>query len=324
MHELFDRTRSVAMAGFAVIAISAAGCGGGGGSAPVISSAQTSGGNGFTGTQSQTLASGGTPVPLPAGSGYGGTVTLPTPAATIPPHTTLSDTLTSSLASASRLPQFVAPQGCGTFLLYLEFEFSSNIAMPLPSLSLTVPAADIIPNAAYYLAFDDPQASQGWPSGWQCNAEGPGQLYGNTVYFYGPNYESEYGFNQAYPFIAYSPVYFGLYEVGGSLPSPTPSPSGTPEPPIYLNPSTLQINGLGYSNESYSTIEDESGCECGYSATSSDSNIASAYTDGNTVWVQGNATGFAGITVASSDGRTAILNVTVTQTNVSIQGSQRR
>jgi hypothetical protein len=324
MYELFVRSRIVAMAAFGVIALSVAGCGGGGGgSAPVISSPQTSGGNGFTGTQSQALTSGGMPVPLPTGSGYGGTVTLPTPAATIPAHTTLNETMTNSVASASRLPQFITPQAGGTFLLYLELQFSSNVNMPLPALTLTVPSSDIIPNAEYYLAFDDPQASGGWPTGWQYAVEGPVQPNGNTLSFSGPTEGSGYGYNQAYPFVANSPVYFGLYEVGGTLPTPSPSPSGTPEPPIILNPSSLQINGLGYSNSSYSSIVDESGCDCSYSATSSNSNIASAYTDGYTVWVQGNATGFAGITVASSDGRTAILNVTVTATNVSIQGAHR-
>jgi hypothetical protein len=323
MHELFVRSRILAMAAFGVIALSVAGCGGGGGSAPVVSSPQAPGGDGFTGTQSQTLTSGGTPVPLPTGSGYGGSVNLPTPAATIPAHTTLDETMTSSVASALRLPQFIAPQAGGTFLLFLELQFSSNVSMTLPGLTLTVPSNDILPGATYYLAFDDPQASQGRPSGWQYDVEGPVEPYGNTLYFSGPNAESGYEYSQPYPFIAYAPVYFSLYEYGGAVPTPSPSPSGTPEPPFLLNPSSLQINGLGYSNESYSNIVDSSGCDCSYSATSSNSNIASASTSGTTVWVQGNATGFAGITVASSDGRTAILNVTVTATNVTVQGARR-
>jgi hypothetical protein len=326
MHELFDRTRVVAMAGFAVIAVSVAGCGGGGGSTPVFSPAQTSGGSGFTATQSQTLVSGGTPipVPLPTSSGYGGTVTLPIPAATIPAHTTLSETLTNTAASAARFPQFTAPQSGGTFLLYLELEFSSNVGFPLPSLLVNVPWSDIVPDAAYYLAFYDPNPNtyEGWSTGWQYGVEGPVYPYGNTLYFSGPQI---YPYDEyPYPFTANQPVYFGLYEVGGALPTPSPSPSGTPEAPFYLDPSTLQVNGLGYASESQSSIEDESGCECSYSVTSSDTNIASAWTDGKNVYVVGNATGFAGITVAASDGRTAILNVTVTQTNVSIQGSHRR
>jgi hypothetical protein len=331
MNHVLARGRLVAIAGFVVIAAAFVGCGGGGGSAPQPGTpasqnsqapASQATAAGFTATQSQTLGASGSPVPLPTGSGYGGTVTLPTPQSTMPANTVVTETLTNSAANARQFPQYIAPPPIGNFLVFLSLQFSNAMTIPLPSFQINVPSSVIFPNAVYFLAMYDPQASQGFPSGWQ-TVEGPVTANGNTLDFSGASF-SPYG--QPYPFTAYSPVFFGVFQTGGTVPSPTPSPvsSGTPEPAFVVSPSQIQVNGIGA--DGYATIEDPAmySCSCSYSVSVTNSQIASAWTDGVSLTVQGNAAGLTSLVITSSDGRSAIANVTVTQTNVNVQGAARR
>jgi hypothetical protein len=332
MHQLSARSRIVAIAGFFVLAGAVSGCGGGGSSAPqpaAPAAAPTSAGPAaqassaaFSATQSQTLIASGSPipVPLPTSSGYGGTMTLPTPNATMPANTTVTETLSNS---AARLPQGVGPPSSSGFLLSLGVEFSNAITIPLPSFLISLPSSAVAPGGTYYLAVYDPTLgysnTNGFlPTNWQL-AEGPAYLNGNTLYFNGPQLLPYVEY--AFAFTAYSPTYFGVFEEGGTLPSPAPSPSGSPEPPFNMSPQSIQVPGIGA--QATSQVIDDSSCDCSFSASVTNPNIASASLDGNTMTVTGVNAGLTSIVVTSSDGRAAIANVTVTQTNVSVQGTHK-
>ena len=82
----------------------------------------------------------------------------------------------------------------------------------------------------------------------------------------------------------------------------------------------MQINGIGQTADV--SVSDPTNCSC-YSVASSNNNVASAYVSGSTLVITGNNSGFAGLTVSSAYGTSAVVNVTVTQTNVSVQGAHR-
>jgi hypothetical protein len=314
MLEVFGRVRTLALAGFVVTAVAVSGCGGGGGSAP---GAPAPANDGNPPTQTQNLSGGGAPVPLPTSSGFSGTVTLPTPQATLPANTTATESVATTVSSAGRLPQFTAPPNPpGPFLLFLSLEFSNDMTVPLPGFSIYVPSSDIIPGANYYLALYDPSASQGFPLGWQYAVEGPASQNGNQLSFNGAR---SYPYNEtAYPFHANSPVFFGLYEVGAAI--PTPAPSNSPLPPFTLSQNQVQINGIGATANV--GIDDPISCFC-FNVVTSNSNVATAYVSEAEVVITGVSPGFAGLTVYAADGRTAQLSVTVTQTNLNVQGAHR-
>jgi hypothetical protein len=339
MHQLLARSRSVAIAGFFVLAGAVSGCGGGGGASappaagPLAAPTAASGSGSpapqassasFSATQSQTLTASGSPipVPLPSSSGYGGTMTLPTPTATMPANTSVTETLTNS---GSRLPHGIAAANSG-FLLYLTVQFSNSISIPVPSFLISLPPSAIAPEGSYYLAVYDPlngySNTEGFlPTNWQV-AEGAVYLSGNTLYFPGP---SSFPYNE-YPltFTANTPTYFAVFQIGGTLPSPAPSPQGSAAP-FYLTPSNIQVPGIGA--ESDASVIDDSGCYCSYNAVVTNPNVATVSMTGTKgaagIAVVGVNAGLTSILLTSSDGRSTIANVTVTQTNVSVQGTRK-
>jgi hypothetical protein len=69
-------------------------------------------------------------------------------------------------------------------------------------------------------------------------------------------------------------------------------------------------------------IDDPISCFC-FNVATSNSNVATAYVSEAEVVITGVSPGFAGLTVYAADGRTAQLSVTVTQTNLNVQGAHR-
>jgi hypothetical protein len=234
VHGRQGRSRILGLLAFGMAALlSACGGGGGGGSAasgpvplPVAPATPTPApvaGVPFSVTRSTalTFAGASVPVALPSAAGFGGTVSLPPPAAAT--STTLTQTLTNEAPTGAgipaldtgRVPEALrAVRGTGqTAILYVRLSADRVVQLPQsPAFSLTVPAASLVPGATYYVAF----LAQGWNLGWQ----GPAAVDGTTLTFPGGGSAFAFQPNAEYWFalIAFAP---------GSAPS-SPSPSATP------------------------------------------------------------------------------------------------
>lgn len=202
----------------------------------------------------------------------------------------------------------LAASGISPFL-YGEIVANYLVSFPnSPSFTLTVPAADILPNTSYYLAqYDILRPSLGWQLGF----EGPGTVVSATsLAFAAPS--------PAIPITLQPniPLYFALYSVSSSVPSPSPAPTISalpPLPPFTLSPTGLTVAAGGTG---IVTIADPTGYTGGYAVNSSASGIANASVSGTTVTVSGLVPGTAWITVSAANSttqsRTASFFVTVT------------
>lgn len=288
------------------------------------------------------------PVALPTGGPVGGSMSISTSGSAIAPGTQIATQLQNTApaglptlqslfrrtdasvgASASSSPISV--------VAYLYILFNADVVLShAPSFSFTLPSADVVSGAKYYLAL----YNQNVPSvGWQLGFEGPGTVSGNTVAFTG-------GSSSMY-FQAWTAYYLGLYAVPATqaaptpapvtvptqaptvapsalptgmptpTPAPTPGPSSTPVPDFELIPSTISFNGTGLT-QTFSAIDLSYGGT--FTAVSSDPKIATVTaSSSNSFTVQSVAAGTATITVSESNGKTATCTVTVTTTTIPIQ-----
>lgn len=236
-------------------------------------------------------------------------------------------TNTSASASSSSPISVVA---------YLYILFNQDVMLSqAPSFSFTLPSADVVSGAKYYLALYNPNV----PSlGWQLGFEGPGTVSGNAVTFTGAS-GSTY-------FQAWTAYYLGLYAVPATqaaptpapvtqptqaptvapsalptgMPTPTPvptaAPNPTPTPAFEVLPSSLSFSGTGLT-QTFSAID--LGYTGTYTASSSDDKVATVTVSGSTFTVQSVGAGTATITVSESNGKTATCTVTVTTTTIPIQ-----
>lgn len=165
------------------------------------------------------------PVALPTVAGYAPAMALPLPqTATNAQLTTgVSNVALSSVPplSVARFIQAVHRDTLPTdaaVLLYIEVYSSATIVLPsAPGFAITIPSADVFPNANYYLALYDPTR----PSlGWQYAFEGPATLSGTTVTFA----------SNPSPFTLSAGLnyYFALFVIPQNLAQPTPAPSTSP------------------------------------------------------------------------------------------------
>lgn len=180
------------------------------------------------------------PVPLPTVAGYAPTMSLPLPqTATNSQLTTVVSNVTFSSLPPLSLKRFVQavhtaalPSDAAT-LLYIQIYSSATIVLPsAPGFTITIPSADVFPNASYYLALYDPTR----PSlGWQYGFEGPGNLSGTTVSF--ASNPSPFTLQAALSY------YFALIVIPQNTTQPTPAPSTSPTsvptqspPPVTTSP----------------------------------------------------------------------------------------
>jgi hypothetical protein len=169
-------------------------------------------------------------VTFPSAGGY--TATAVFPPATNPPATLTTNVSSSALDTSTvptlqnlaRSPQALrgAQAGSITVLYFFRFLTSSSASFSnAPALTFSVPSTSIVSGVSYYLAEYDPLR----PSlGWQKAFEGPAAVNGTTLTFAAPS--------PATPLtiIAGVPLYFALYAVSSSAPTPTPAPNVTPIP----------------------------------------------------------------------------------------------
>ena len=198
----------------------------------------------FTATQSATLGAAATPLPLASGGGYSGSVTL---TGAIAPTATLTETTSNvapvgaptlqALARAAlavRTTQTTLPLSSVVFV-----SLTSNTGFsvtPPPGFTLNVPANNILPNAAYYLAEYDPSR----PSlGWQEGYAGPGTISGSSIAFTPTSSGAfVFGANVTYTFALYAisnqaiapTAAPSIAPIASAAPSPTATPVATPTP----------------------------------------------------------------------------------------------
>jgi hypothetical protein len=189
-----------------------------------------------------TASAGATPEPvaLPTVAGYAPTISLPLPqTATNTQLTTVVSNVAFSSSPPLSLARFAqavrradVPTNAAT-LLYVQVYSSATIVLPsAPSFTITIPSADVVPNASYYLALYDPTR----PSlGWQYGFEGPGSMSGTTVTF--ASNPSPFTFEAALSY------YFALFVIPQNSTQPTPAPSTSPTsvpmqspPPVTTSP----------------------------------------------------------------------------------------
>lgn len=279
-----------------------------------------------------TPASGATQPPLaaPTVAGYAGSIALPAPTS-VPANTDLVETVSNAAIDTASIPTVESALRAGASssrsavsttglltLWYIKVASSSTVGFSnLPSISLSVPPSTIVPGVSYYLAvFDLLRSGLGWQKDW----EGPATISGTTLTFAAPT--------PAIPLnlTAEVPLYVTLYAVSSSVATPTPAPSVSPGPtPIPLaaftiTPSTLSF--LAASGTATATVADPSGYAGSYVVSSSAASVATASVSGTTVTVSAVGGGTATITVADTNGRTAAIAVTVTPTNVTVQGGR--
>ena len=220
---------------------------------------------------------------------------------------------------------------------YLYILFNEDVMLSqAPSFSFTLPSADVVSGAKYYLALYNPNV----PSlGWQLGFEGPGTVSGNAVTFTG-------GSSSVY-FQAWTAYYLGLYAVPANAstptpapsiaptqaptvapsalptgmptptPAPIPGPSSTPVPAFELIPSNISFNGTGLT-QTFSAIDFSYGGT--FTAVSSDPKVATVTSSSaSSFTVQSVGAGTATIAVSESNGKTATCTVTVTTTTIPIQ-----
>ena len=285
------------------------------------------------------------PVALPTGGPVSGSMDIATSGSAISPGTQIATQLTNTApAGLPGLTTLVrthyssgSAQGGAAIsvIAYLNVLFNEDVLLSqAPSFKFSLSSSYVFPGASYYLAMYNPNLPA---LGWQLGFEGPGTVTGSTVTFTG-------GSSSIY-FQAWTSYYLGLYAVPASAATPTPAPSATPTmaptvapsalptgmptptptpspapnptptPGFELVPSTLTFNGTGLT-QTFSAID--FGYSGAYTATSSDSKIATVSVSGSTFTVTSAGAGTATITVSESNGKTATCTVIVTTTTIPI------
>lgn len=276
-----------------------------------------------TALQSNMLSASGSqiPVSIPTVAGYAGTIGLPLPSGTLAANADLAETVSNTAIDAGSIPTLQSALRAAAStrsaeatslaaFFYLKLASNGTIAFPnLPAITLTVPAATIVPGTSYYLAaYDVLRTSLGWQRAWQ----GPATISGTTLTFAAPNPAIPFTFSAQVPF------YLALYAVSATATAPTPAPSispaptPTPLPAFTLSSTSLALLGTGLTGTA--TIADTSGYTGTFAAGSSASSVATATVSGTTVTVTAAGAGSATIAVSDANGRSAAIAVVVTPT----------
>jgi hypothetical protein len=303
-----------AAAGIALIVL--ASCGGGGGNTVALTPAVTPQ-TAATATQTVAIASS---IALPAAGGLSGTLGLAA-ASSFPVGTTVTSVVTNvpplalpPLSRARRIDSVVPSQVTS----YLTLVFSNTVTLAqLPSFALTIPAADVLPNTNYFLAFYDPlRPSLGWQNGF----EGPAPA-ATSLNFSGSG---------AITFVAGVVYGFGLYAQSIAAPAPTPAPSIAPlaaPGALAASATSLSFGSTGTQNNQLLTITDSVATtaitesdNCSGIATLTGSALAS---NARTFTVSPLANGLCSATFADSNGASIGVGITVNVTNVGVQAKER-
>jgi hypothetical protein len=234
-----------------------------------------------------TPGGGPTTIPLPTGGGFAGGYTIAAPVA--PAQGTLTITIQNApptdvaALSVGRLPQSdrrSLSQIPHTTLLYIKVVSDQVLQLPgSPTFSLSIPSADIIAGATYYLAFFDNQNLHDWNLAW----EGPATVSGTTLTFsanglgsftFQPNVNYWFALVAIVPNTTPSPTPTGgatpsptPTPAGGATPTPTPTPVGgatptpapTPTPPplqLTVQPNPVNVYGTGAGNAQTITVHE--------------------------------------------------------------------
>lgn len=183
---------------------------------------------------------------------------------------------------------------------------------------LTVPSADVVANAAYYVAFFDPSSAE---LGWQEDWGGPAGVSGDTLTFLLP----------AFSFTSEATYAFALYAISSAAASPTPAPTHTtssspPPGALSANPTEVQISGLGAPDAQPVLIQ-----EMGYTGSLTETNSCggttpiasfSASSGSGPSWslvVTGDSTGTCLATIQDANGQSVTITVVVTATGFTVQ-----
>ena len=182
---------------------------------------------------------------LPTGSVYSGSINLGAPTS-LPPGTTISNTLTNVAPSAEDAParsdtlrqkfagrSISSANGAIVTLVYIDLLYSNAVIYASePSFGLTVPANEVRAAADYYVAAYDPSR----PSlGWQLGFEGPAKISGTDLSFH--------GLATPYTFAPNANYYFAVYAISSSAAAPTPAPAVKPIAPTPANRVSLKSGG---------------------------------------------------------------------------------
>jgi beta-glucanase (GH16 family) len=165
------------------------------------------------------------PVPLPTGAGVVPVLNMPPAQAsgTEQLAATLQNTAPTgipalNLKRAAGAVRHVAAADSAVSLFFLELYWGSPITfVSQPSFVFTVPSAQIVPGAGYYLALYDPSR----PSlGWQYDWEGPAAVSGTTLTFSGNS--------SPFAFVPDAGYWFAVLAIPNAATAPTPAPSIAP------------------------------------------------------------------------------------------------
>jgi hypothetical protein len=246
--------------------------------------------------------------------------------------------------SASRLPEAL-PAGAPTALATLIVTSSTALTFPnSPTLTVVLPAADIVASGVYELAYDDP-SSQQWNLAWA----GPATVSGTTLTF-APN-------GAPFSLSAGVPAVFELLRYSNASPTPSPSPTPTPSPSPSSSPSpapgaiTVSLSTValvigGTPTSQTLTVSQANALPtftpaltCALGAGSAPGTVATIVPVGSTSPSSpGGAVSFTvdigspspsagtctGTIASSAGGSPATFSVTVTETEASIQSRSRR
>jgi len=257
-------------------------------------------------------------IALPTAAGFSGAFSLPA-STVIPPNTAVELTVTNQ-QPADVVPLFKARgrealrrfDGGGTAVATVEFvktEFSNEVDLATyPSFSFGLPAAFAGGPYVYYLA----QSVVPFTT-WQFGFEGPGVVTGTNVAF-----SSNLG---PYTYYANTPVYTAVYAITPSAPTPTPQPVSTatiaPTPaPFTVSPSSVSLL-IGGATQTL-TISDPTSYAGAYAANMGNTAVATATVSGTTIVVTAVAAGTTALEVSTTDGRSLLVPITVTTSNVPV------
>jgi hypothetical protein len=285
-------------------------------------------------------------VTFPAPSSGSGATIAYIASATAPTGVPALDEARRGSEDAVRSPQSTT----NTALWFLTIAASQTISFAsTPPIAVTL--ASIDPRATYYLALFDPTsgASGAWTEPW-----GPaGSVSGTTVSFVAVAATLTLKANVSYTIAVYASV---SGPTPSQTPSPTPSqtpspsptptasptptvspttpptstPSPTPSPaPLTANPTALGLTQVGAASFSVT----EAGYRGSYTVASDDTSRVTVTTpiasssDTTTIAITVPSTaqgGTANVTVSDSHGQSVRVPVTVTLTNVTVQGAHHR
>ncbi|MHB8147488.1 MAG: hypothetical protein ACYDGM_09570 [Vulcanimicrobiaceae bacterium] len=148
------------LAAVATFALVLSGCGGGGGTSASLAGGGTPLGPTPT-TETVTVQAQSTSVPLPAISGYTGTIVIPSGSGTV------------SIASMTQPPAGIPVPSGITPLMYVTFSASGGAVMMAQTPGFNVDMSNMMGSATYYMAY--------YQSGTWTTVEGPAMMSGTSM-----------------------------------------------------------------------------------------------------------------------------------------------